>query len=81
LLRVTNYKTIARPATARAPIPDPTLAPLLAWTGPVVDAVAVWVLPAADGAVVVPTTGTVGVGGLPATVVAIGMVVVPDDKL
>jgi len=79
MLKVTDYKTRARPATARAPRPDPTLPPLLAWIGPVVDA-AVLLLETAD-AVVAPATATVGVGALPATVVSTGMVVVPGVKL
>jgi len=45
------------------------------------EAVAPALLLEAAGAVVVPTAGAVGVGGLPATVVWTGMVVVPDVKL
>jgi len=81
MLKVTNYKTMARPATARAPRPDPTLAPLLAWIGPVVVAAADGAVVLPTAAVVLPTATTAGVGGVPATVVSTGMVVVPDGKL
>jgi len=76
---------MARPATARAPIPEPTLAPLLAWMGvePLGEApellLAVEPAPAVVGTP--GTTGAVGVGGLAGTVVATETVFVPEVKL
>jgi hypothetical protein len=71
---------MARPAAARAPMPEPTLAPLLAWMGPVVLAGLDGVLLAGVLSTVMPgRTDVVGVGGEAGTTVAetTGTVLVP----
>jgi len=77
-----NIYKRARPATTRAPKPEPTLAPELAWTGTEVVGPAGALVPdgaAAPGTVVAGRAG-VGVGGLAGTGVTdtIGIVAVPD---
>jgi len=74
------YKTMARAARAKPPMPEPTLEPELAWIGPVAVAEADGALGVPEATAVVPgTTGAVGVGGEagPVETLTIGIVVVP----